>query len=453
MFGVTGETSVISNLILEDVDITGDTCTSALACINSGTVTNCSSSGVAADLVYQHMEDGVGGLIGTNHGTITNSSSSVTVSGGCITGGLVSTNFGQISNSYATGQVTADFCGGGLVCSDSGQIINTYASGDVTGDTYVGGLVGYLDGAILESSFSVGSVNGSESVGGLIGYVTSSTFNNNGWWTGSFTDVIGDGDSIPSTESFYNETDKAAFYSSDHGIYTQGEDQWNFEEVWQTTDTYPILAWQPEPQENPTPTPTPESTPAPSPHLETTFSPATSSSSPPGTPACTSSKPLFIPDLFEIRTTQTSAKLFFTPQADTSDFYVSFPEKSNVEEHGEAVTLLREGVQSHTIFHLKPGTTYYAKVRGQNGCMPGDWSNVMAFKTNSQTFYKGFSPVSNTVPNYVIKISPKSAVPSQAPQTTPAPTQSPKPTEPPKQTQTDSQSGQASKKCFLWWCW
>ena len=99
---------------------------------------------------------------------------------------------------------------------------------------------------------------------------------------------------------------------------------------------------------------------------------------------CHSSKPSLISDLFQIDASSTKAKIYFTPQINTNDYVVSFSSKNkNAEEHGERVTLLREGVQSHTIYSLKPNTTYYVKVRGQNGCMPGDWSTIMKFKTGS----------------------------------------------------------------------
>lgn len=98
--------------------------------------------------------------------------------------------------------------------------------------------------------------------------------------------------------------------------------------------------------------------------------------------SCHSSKPISISDLFQIDASSTSAKIFFTPQVDTNDYFISFSSvNKNAEEHGERVTLLREGVQSHTIYQLKPNTTYYVKVRGQNGCMPGDWSTILKFKT------------------------------------------------------------------------
>jgi len=118
--------------------------------------------------------------------------------------------------------------------------------------------------------------------------------------------------------------------------------------------------------------------------------PASTSNSISSAPICTDSKPSSFPDLFQINVTNNSAKLFFTPLSDTSQYYISFSEKFNIETHGEQVTLLKEGVQSHNIYFLKPNATYYIKVRGQNGCMPGEWSNTIKFNTNSiqNIFYR-----------------------------------------------------------------
>jgi uncharacterized protein YjdB len=120
------------------------------------------------------------------------------------------------------------------------------------------------------------------------------------------------------------------------------------------------------------------------------------SNGPPSTPTCGDRKPMILADLFQINTSNRSAKIYFTPITDTEKYYISFSEKPHAEEHGELVLLLKEGVQSHTIYYLKPNTTYYVKVRGQVGCMPGEWSNIMKFKTNSKgKIYYRYTKIGN----------------------------------------------------------
>ena len=201
-----------------------------------------------------------------------------------------------------------------------------------------------------------------------------------------------------------------------------------------------------------TPTPMPTSTPTPTPTQAPVHQPV-SVSSPPSYSSftCTDARPLFKSDLFQINTTYNSAKLFFTPLADTNQYFISFSTNPDAEKHGEQVTLLREGVQSHSIYFLKPNTTYYVKVRGQNGCATGDWSNIMKFKTNHQVYYKNFPAVSvNTSLSNLVTKQPKI---SSTTKTTPTPTVvAPKatavPTAPPP-----IKDQPKPKKCFLWWCW
>jgi hypothetical protein len=194
----------------------------------------------------------------------------------------------------------------------------------------------------------------------------------------------------------------------------------------------------------PTPTPTISSS------SDTNNSSGSNSSS---APTCTDSKPIGISDLFQINTTNNSAKLYFTPLSTTNQYFISFSTNSNAEENGEQVSLLREGVQSETINFLKPNTTYYFKVRGQNGCTPGDWSNIMKIKTGNSIFYKNSSPVktlttSVSKPSTITKSTKINSVLLNTP--TPIISQTPQPTISPK---TDTPTETKSKKCLLWWCW
>ena len=208
------------------------------------------------------------------------------------------------------------------------------------------------------------------------------------------------------------------------------------------------------------------------------------SNSPPDPNYCGNLKPALAPDLFQIDVNGYGAKLFFTPLNDTSDYFISFSSmNTNAEEHGEQVTLLREGVKSHLINYLKPNTIYYFKVRGNNGCMPGEWSNIMKIKTtssktSSRKFYR-YSPTPTTIfntlktnltnlirptkPSSVKLPTIKPIVPTTKPSTiiqTPNANPIIKPTQtttyPTTQTTTPTQpttSINQQRKCFLWWCW
>lgn len=104
-------------------------------------------------------------------------------------------------------------------------------------------------------------------------------------------------------------------------------------------------------------------------------------------PNCSDKKPGSAPDLFQINTTNNSAKLFFTPASDPVNKYnISYGEKENNLIFGvEYSQDSSNGVLSYTINSLSPNTTYYFKIRGGNGCMPGDWSNIRSAKTNYKT--------------------------------------------------------------------
>jgi LysM repeat protein len=106
---------------------------------------------------------------------------------------------------------------------------------------------------------------------------------------------------------------------------------------------------------------------------------------------CVDSKPSGTPDLFQITTTQTTATVYFTPVSGVSKYFISYSVDSFAEAHGVEVVLTSEGVQQFTIEHLTSGTTYYFKVRGQNGCAPGNWSSIKAsFTPSTSQNYFGF---------------------------------------------------------------
>jgi hypothetical protein len=118
-------------------------------------------------------EMGVGGLVGSNSGTVSNSYSTCSVTGWGYLGGLVGWNMGgTVSSSHATGMVTAEWYGGGLVGSNGGTVSDSYSSGNVSGQSNVGGLVGGNSGS-LTNSYATGTVTRSsgteEALGGFVG--------------------------------------------------------------------------------------------------------------------------------------------------------------------------------------------------------------------------------------------------------------------------------------------
>ena len=182
LFGALGESGVIRNLSLTDIDVTGEYSAGGLVGQNAGTVIASHATGTVRG------QDLVGGLVGDNYygGSITRSSSLATATSPpsppicpppCVVvsseprgaGGLVGLNRGTIDSSYATGDVTGYPAGGLVGWNFGGGIIASYATGAVTGTT-VGGLVGRNDGpSVFERSYATGRVSGNLDVGGLVG--------------------------------------------------------------------------------------------------------------------------------------------------------------------------------------------------------------------------------------------------------------------------------------------
>ena len=105
-------------------------------------------------------------------------------------------------------------------------------------------------------------------------------------------------------------------------------------------------------------------------------------------PTCNDIQNQSIPDLFQIDVDSTRATVYYAPVAGrNTDYYISFSERAGIYEHGTFTGQGESsGVLSFTVYYLKPNTTYYFMIRGQNGCMPGEWSGEMRIKTRSKGF-------------------------------------------------------------------
>ena len=145
-------------------------------------------------------QNAVGGLVGSNSTTITNSYVTGEVKGRSQVGGLVGDNSGAITSSYATAAVEASVTEsnadvGGLVGRNSATIMNSYATGRVTGSANNrGGLVGNNRSAgSIRNSYATGRVTGSgNTVGGLVGDNAGTI--TGGYWLSSSASGRGTGD-------------------------------------------------------------------------------------------------------------------------------------------------------------------------------------------------------------------------------------------------------------------
>ncbi|WP_298270670.1 GLUG motif-containing protein [Geobacter sp.] len=200
LFGYAGGGSVLRNVGLTSVDITGSGKVGGLVGYGYGT-TIVNSYVMAGSVNGGDYSTDVGGLVGYDYGgsSITNSHASVNVAAGNYSngiGGLMGYGYGStILDSYALGDVTGGNSVGGLVGYIKGYgttISNSHANGQVTGNSYVGGLVGSIMGSAINiaDSHATGDVwadanPNNQNIGGLVGYLyayggpgSGSTLNN-----------------------------------------------------------------------------------------------------------------------------------------------------------------------------------------------------------------------------------------------------------------------------------
>jgi hypothetical protein len=160
-------------------------------------------------------------------------------------GGLVGVNFGTVSNSYFTGSVSSINWAGGLVGfnSEGATVSNSYSTGSVSSEYGVGGLVGANNGTV-SNSYSTGSVSASGDVGGLVGY-SEGTVSNSFWdvqTSGQVTSAGGTGKTTAEMK------DIATFTGAGWNIVAVGSlGDRNPSYIWNivTGQIYPFLSWQP----------------------------------------------------------------------------------------------------------------------------------------------------------------------------------------------------------------
>jgi hypothetical protein len=223
LFGFVGESGVIRNLGVVNVDVIGGSGTGALVGQNEGgLVQNCWSTGT--------LKSEAGGRVNT--------------------GGLVGRNSlgARVENSYSTVDVlTTGRRAGGLVgFNDNSTISNSYATGTVvaqntTDTSWSGGLVGENSGSarVIQSWSSV-TVN-AQLVGGLVGASPATAEMAQSYWDAEVTGIsvaIASGDADVSGVKGLEtaQMQGQAAFESMSGL--------DFEQVWHLTQGYPALQWQ-----------------------------------------------------------------------------------------------------------------------------------------------------------------------------------------------------------------
>ena len=205
LFAQIAASGTASDLNLINVNIVGlGAYEGGLAGYNAGQVRGVFVSGSVAGNPVSNNEV-VGGLLGSNDGTVLFSYSSAQINNGVevggliaengkgsvfrshsigavsgdVAGGLVASNGGIIQLSYATGQVSSNDNddAGGLVAVNGGTVDQSFATGPVSGGnaSAIGGMAGLNFGGHITQSYSIGSVTGGPDsiVGGFLGYNNS----------------------------------------------------------------------------------------------------------------------------------------------------------------------------------------------------------------------------------------------------------------------------------------
>jgi filamentous hemagglutinin family protein len=191
----------------------------------------------------------VGGLVGTigSGGTIIDSSSigiltydtNNQMSGNTV-GGLVGSNAGTVQRSFSSSNISGTWTLGGLVAVNSGLIKDSFATGNITGNQFVGGLTGTNRNSII-NSYSTGQIN--ETLAG-----------SNTALLGDAGGLNGDHLNINSISNSYWDINSSGVSTSHGGIgltATQMKQQssfsgWDFTNTWRIDEgvSYPTLAWQ-----------------------------------------------------------------------------------------------------------------------------------------------------------------------------------------------------------------
>jgi len=209
--------------------------------------------------VVKRNRDGVGlfGAVGDG-GVISNVGvEDADVTGGDSVGGIIGFNRGNVTRSYFTGSVKGrDDYVGGIVGSNSGGLVSqTYSEARVSGSLMVGGIVGRNHGGgDVELSYAAGRVSATAQAGGLVGVLgyeyqlagRESVLRDSYW----DTQATGQNEAVGNERSGNGEAtvENVEGLSTDEMQGDSAEENMNalnFVNTWATVDDdYPVLSWQ-----------------------------------------------------------------------------------------------------------------------------------------------------------------------------------------------------------------
>ncbi len=139
IFGFTAQSASITDVVIQNSYIVGDSYVGTIAGENQGSIIRCG---------------GVNYVRGTT----------------LYTGGLVGHNIGNLIKNYTMGEVQGNIFVGGISGYNGfiGTVIDCFSLANIQGYSYVGGLIG-ANYAEVRNSYSAGLVTGNSLIGGLIG--------------------------------------------------------------------------------------------------------------------------------------------------------------------------------------------------------------------------------------------------------------------------------------------
>ncbi len=199
---------LIMDLSVENTEVIGNKYVGGVCGSNDGTIQNCSSAASVKGKSY------VGGVCGVNtNGTITNCHNEGTTNGrsGTVGGVCGGNRGGKVTNCYNEGTVNGSYevggvCGYNTYDSNSGTVEKCYNTGAVSGKGNIGGICGNNYTGTISSCYNTGAVSGNENVSGICrnnnGTVTNCYYNKNVCTAGGINgeDVEGSATGLTSDE-------------------------------------------------------------------------------------------------------------------------------------------------------------------------------------------------------------------------------------------------------------